>query len=657
MLAQVATAARASGGGMGYGGSVGVGAGVSGGGPGITPEIMMAIIQATRAQSRTPGDTTGMLCYSCGQTGHRSNECSNPKNLALVTQVLTAQGRKPCEHCGKFGHPPHLCWNLPSNTATRPEYWRGPMGAKPAEAPKQYETGNVSVDHHGVDSHCELSMVIGHLNSEDMQSVDALLRTMGLSIDDPNVWIGDTGATTHNTAYIECSTNHRNATAADHIVGVTGPPAEAKSIIDIHCQVVNDGVIKYIKLKDVAYVPNSRYNLFSLTKQMTSGWIIGGDREVGIVMSKGGVKLHFDKTVHTPKGVLYVAVLKRRKAKDEVLNEGTKEQSIVEDQCEKYESGASQGVEYGGVALTVKPITINTAHAMCGHMGHVETKEICDHYGQPITKRGFRQCVRCGKAKAKQLTVQQNKEEHIVAGPDKHRIFIDTSSVKHGSGKKTLMSKPYWLLIVVEFVNYKVSIFLKRKSDLPETACEMVHQLQTAGVNIKYVRLDNAGENMVFAKLANSKQWNLRLVFEFTGAGTPQRNYLVELPGRGGLQHAVGPIAGDVRCSISTQRAEVFVSARRRAPLDLPGRVDCLRAKRRKVNEAGWIYGKDPKVEFPIRVWGEAGIVKVIGNMKSKLEMRGDAGMFVGYAANSSPDTYRMYLPARNSIHVTRDVQ
>jgi hypothetical protein len=48
-------------------------------------------------------------------------------------------------------------------------------------------------------------------------------------------------------------------------------------------------------------------------------------------------------------------------------------------------------------------------------------------------------------------------------------------------------------------------------------------------VAIKYVRLDNTGENKAFAQLANSRKWNLQLCFKFTGAMTPQRNYLVEI--------------------------------------------------------------------------------------------------------------------------------
>jgi hypothetical protein len=71
----------------------------------------------------------------------------------------------------------------------------------------------------------------------------------------------------------------------------------------------------------------------------------------------------------------------------------------------------------------------------------------------------------------------------------------------------------------------------------------------------------------------------------------------------------------------------------------------------------GHIYGVDPKVIMPMRLWGEAGIVKVTGKIKSKLELRGKDAMFVGYAGCSAGDTYRMYVPEINSIHESRDVQ
>jgi hypothetical protein len=80
------------------------------------------------------------------------------------------------------------------------------------------------------------------------------------------------------------------------------------------------------------------------------------------------------------------------------------------------------------------------------------------------------------------------------------------------------------MLIMVELTNFKISEFLVKKSELPEKACKAVRKLKLEGVNMKYVQLDNTGENKVFATLANSKEWNLQLQFEFTGAHTLQRN-------------------------------------------------------------------------------------------------------------------------------------
>jgi Zinc knuckle len=57
---------------------------------GISPEVVMAIMQAAKKKDMSQIDTSTMLCYNCGQAGHRSNDCENPKNFELVSRVLKA---------------------------------------------------------------------------------------------------------------------------------------------------------------------------------------------------------------------------------------------------------------------------------------------------------------------------------------------------------------------------------------------------------------------------------------------------------------------------------------------------------------------------------------------------------------------------------------
>jgi hypothetical protein len=164
--------------------------------------------------------------------------------------------------------------------------------------------------------------------------------------------------------------NHRLATAQENIVGITGPPVEAKMIVDILCEARCKGKSSKFVIKDVA---KSRYHLFSLTKLMSYGWTISGDKVEGIKVKKGEQVLHFNKTVRTPKGLLYVLLLKRRSAKQQQTCNAGIEQKLV---CNEEIAGATGA----------RAITINKAHAMCSHMNHVE---ICDYYGRDLTKQGF----------------------------------------------------------------------------------------------------------------------------------------------------------------------------------------------------------------------------------------------------------------------------
>jgi hypothetical protein len=60
---------------------------------------------------------------------------------------------------------------------------------------------------------------------------------------------------------------------------------------------------------------------------------------------------------------------------------------------------------------------------------------------------------------------------------------------------------------------------------------------------------------------------------------------------------------------------------------------------------------------MPMQVWGECGVVKVMGKEKSKLKPHGEMGMYVGYVDDCMLDTYCIYVPDLNSIHETRDMQ
>ena len=68
---------------------------------------------------------------------------------------------------------------------------------------------------------------------------------------------------------------------------------------------------------------------------------------------------------------------------------------------------------------------------------------------------------------------------------------------------------------------------MKRKSDQIELLPKWIKELKAKyGTDIKYIRLDNSGENRSLQKECDKQ--NLGIIFEFTAPGTPQQNSVVE---------------------------------------------------------------------------------------------------------------------------------
>ena len=81
-----------------------------------------------------------------------------------------------------------------------------------------------------------------------------------------------------------------------------------------------------------------------------------------------------------------------------------------------------------------------------------------------------------------------------------------------------------------------------------EPTCVRFRKLRK-GVNpVRLTRYENSGENLKLEKVANGKYQKTDINFEYTGAGTSSRNYLVELGfamivsrGRDSMQHVNVP--------------------------------------------------------------------------------------------------------------------
>ena len=65
---------------------------------------------------------------------------------------------------------------------------------------------------------------------------------------------------------------------------------------------------------------------------------------------------------------------------------------------------------------------------------------------------------------------------------------------------------------------------------------------------------------------------------------------------------------------------------------------------------------QNPMFAKHLRMWGEAGTVKIKTSMSPKLNDKGTHCMFVGYTYNHLGDCYRMYDPKTRRTRETRDI-
>jgi hypothetical protein len=96
-------------------------------------------------------------------------------------------------------------------------------------------------------------------------------------LDDPNVWIADSAATVHSTPHSISLSNVKEAKGSDAITMGNGGTEQANKIADIKGMMCNKYGVEMgqATLTEVTILPTGKFNLFSLTKLMNNGWILG----------------------------------------------------------------------------------------------------------------------------------------------------------------------------------------------------------------------------------------------------------------------------------------------------------------------------------------------------------------------------------------------
>ena len=193
---------------------------------------------------------------------------------------------------------------------------------------------------------------------------------------------------------------------------------------------------------------------------------------------------------------------------------------------------------------------------------------------------------------------------------------------------------------------------MKRTSDqielLPIWIKELKAQYET---DIKYIRLDNSGENRSFQK--EREKQNLGIIFEFTASGTPQQNSVVEtkIPTLMGRSRAMMLTAGFSQQDKRKFWCDVISTATK---LD-----NIMVRKERTKPPFTLLYNDEPKYMKFLRSFGEMAVIAISDGkkMRSKLDTRGRTGIFVGYADDHAGNVFRFINIQMKQIILSRDVQ
>jgi hypothetical protein len=268
-------------------------------------------------------------------------------------------------------------------------------------------------------------------------------------LEDPNIWIGDTGASTHSTSHKRGMTNVRKADASDNIQVGNSDFNQAEYIGDVPGTLHNQfGEAQHTAiLKDVTYSKDNAFNLVSIPQLLMRGWKLQGETDSISVTSPNGQLIVFDIVIPTKKGRIYAVCFKRQNEIAAIHANGDKEKILP-------------------------TMSVNQAHAKFGHCSEALTRTTAQQLSIRLLRGIFRPCTACGMGKAKQKNVPRSVESGEPGVGE--RMHGDICTIKKKEDNKAYV-RPNWSMLIDAATGMKFSSFWNNKSDFIEYTCEQMH--------------------------------------------------------------------------------------------------------------------------------------------------------------------------------------
>jgi hypothetical protein len=555
-------------------------------------------------------------------------------------KALVMGGRKfkgNCRLCGKIGHKANDCWDNEKNKDKRPKNYQPSGDHRAGQQSGNDQARNFNSDSGNkkkFDGHCHFCKKYGHhindcykkkkrdereesANVSNETSEHVLTVTDVVDGSSGDIWIADSGATSHMTNSLEgmydivdMSTSVTVGNGKQIKIEKSG---KLKGVMQ-H----KDGSRTEVVLTNVKYVPELWCNLFSVISAMKQGWKLSGEKvnnETVMKLTKNSLTIGFDQKVKASTtdllGVKFLRAIPEAAMTN--LQPGTK-------------------------------VKTTTLHYQLGHPSEAVTRATAKYMDVNVTGK-LETCENCAMGKAKQKNVPKvNENVSTVPG---ERLYIDISSIK----ERSIGGSKFWLLAVDEATHMKWSFFLKSKDQTTATMIPFLKELKAKYFkSVKFIRCDNAGENRILEKA--TKDAGMGITFEYTAPGTPQQNAIVE--------RAFATLMGRTRAMMNLagfpkkKRNQLWTEAANTAT-----KIDnMLIYENDSVHAHKKFYGTDPGYMRYLRTFGEIAITTNHENKqgRSKVEDRGRECMFLGYADNHANDVYRFLHLKTTKVILSRDV-